>query len=81
MYSVVFPIWYYSGFLGMVSKMGQVVAPLSPEWFGIQLQKVTFWLFFTVNKQVFLGGKIYFICLGENELGSQSHTPHHTWST
>lgn len=67
MYSVVFPIWYYSGFLGMVSKMGQVVAPLSPEWFGIQLQKVTFWLFFLQWTNTFLGGL--------NELGSQSHTP------
>lgn len=67
MYSVVFLIWYYSGFLGMVSKMGQVVAPLSPEWFGIQLQKVTFWLFFLQWTNTFLGGL--------NELGSQSHTP------
>lgn len=57
MYSVVFPIWYYSGFLGMVSKMGQVGAPLSWMVWHSAPKSNFLTIFFTVNKHIFGGAK------------------------
>lgn len=75
MYSVVFLIWYYSGFLGMVSKMGQVGAPLSwMVWHSAP--KSNFLTFFYSEQTSFFGGQnLLYLSWGKWVGQPESHTP------